>query len=127
MKFTFVQPASFVSDWRRLGLTDADLQALEAEIMDRPSVGAVLRGAGGLRKMRFAPRSQHVGKSGATRVCYVVFERAARCYLLIIFPKNEQSNLSAADKARWRSWIAAKHKELNDEDSKGATRHSGRR
>lgn len=111
MKLTFIQPASFAADWRRLGLTDEDLQALEADLMERPNVGPVMKGTGGLRKMRFAPPSANRGKSGAMRVCYVVFYAAASCYLLVIFPKNELPNLSDADKARWRNWIAAKRRE----------------
>jgi hypothetical protein len=113
MKLTFIQPASFVADWRRLGLTDEDLQSLEAEIMERPHAGAVMPGTGGLRKVRFAPPSMNRGKSGATRVCYIVLMEAACCYLLVIFPKNEQPNLSDADKAAWRKWISAKRKEYD--------------
>jgi hypothetical protein len=70
-----------------------------------------MKGTGGLRKMRFAPSSANRGKSGAVRVCYVIFVAAASCYLLAIFPKNEQPNLSADDKKRWRKWITAKRSE----------------
>src|ERR1700722_15565615 len=111
MKLTFIQPSSFVTDWRRLGLTDEDLQALETELMERPSAGPVMKGTGGLRKVRFAPPSANRGKSGAMRVCYIMFSSAGCCYLLAIFPKNEQANLSDADKAMWRKWIAARRKE----------------
>lgn len=95
----------FAATWRRLGLTDEDLQALEKQIMEHPGSGSVMSGTGGIRKLRFAPPSMHTGKSGATRVCYaVVFEDV--CYLFTIFPKNEMPNLSAADKAALRALIA---------------------
>jgi hypothetical protein len=112
VELTFIQPTSFASEWRRYGLTDEDLQALEIEIMRRPESGAVMIGTGGLRKMRFAPPSWNRGKSGGLRVCYVVFVEAAQCYLLSMFQKNEMANLSDADKREWRQWIEAKRKEL---------------
>ena len=105
MRMTFVQPAPFVKVWRRLALTDEDLQALEAQIMEQPQAGAVMRGTGGMRKTRFAPPSWNRGKSGATRVCYVCFTKAAACYLLAIYPKNEKENLSDRERADYRNFI----------------------
>lgn len=111
MRFTFIQPASFVADWKRLGLSDDDLRTLECEIMARPDVGAVMRGTGGLRKMRFAPPSTRAGKSGATRVCYVAFTDLAKVFLLAIFPKNEKANLTSAERNHFARWVAALHKQ----------------
>jgi hypothetical protein len=109
VRFTFIQPLSFAGDWRRLGLTDEDLQALENEIMTRPDAGAVMRGTGGLRKMRFAPPSWRVGKRGAARVCYVAFVSLSKVYLLTVFPKNEKANLTPAERTHMRQWIARLH------------------
>lgn len=98
MNFTFVQPPSFAAEWERLRLTDEDLQALERTINDDPDAGPVMRGTGGVRKLRFAPPSWNRGKSGATRVCYVAFIDLATVYLLALFPKNERSDLNAAER-----------------------------
>ena len=46
-----------------------------------------------------------VGKSGAMRVGYLWLPKPARVYLLIIFPKNEKDNLSAAERKYFRQWI----------------------
>lgn len=89
----------------RDGLTDADLQALETLIMQRPDAGAVMQGTGGLRKIRFAPPSWHTGKSGATRVCHIVFAEAEICYLVMVYPKNVQPNLTAIEKKTARQLI----------------------
>ena len=105
MTFTFLQLSRFVARWKQLGLTDEDLQALESLIRDHPDKGAVMQGTGGLRKSRFAPPSWHTGKSGATRVLYVVFVDSSYCYLFNIFAKNEQPNLSAAEKAEARKAV----------------------
>lgn len=106
MTLTFAQPASFVVEWRRLRLSDEDLAALESLILERPQAGAVMQGTGGMRKVQFAPPSWHRGKSGAVRVCYVLFPDAGYCYLLMLFAKNERPNLSAAQKERAKKIIA---------------------
>lgn len=102
-----MQPTAFALNWRRLRLTDEDLSALETLIMANPTAGAVVKGTGGLRKIRFAPPSWHTGKSGAARVCYVHFAVEAAVYLLSIYPKNQQADLSAADREMYRKVIAA--------------------
>jgi hypothetical protein len=94
-----MQVEMFVTKWRRLKLTDEDLQALEALIEKNPAAGPVVTGTGGLRKIRFAPPSWNTGKSGATRVCYVYVVRAKVCGLITVFAKNEQANLNAKEKA----------------------------
>lgn len=107
-----MQPASFAAEWRRLRLTDEDLQELEAEIMRRPDIGPVMRGTGGVRKMRFSPASWARGKSGALRVCYVCFREFATVYLLLVFPKNEKANLTPAEAAHFRRWVAILRQQL---------------
>jgi hypothetical protein len=84
-------------------------------ITERPERGAVMQGTGGLRKIRFAPPSWHTGKSGAARVCYVIFAEVAYCHLMAIFAKSEKPNLTAAEKAETRKAIAA----LRDRTRKG--------
>jgi hypothetical protein len=105
MRFTFVQLSRFAARWAQLRLTDEDLQALEQMLMRNPGAGAVVAGTGGLRKVRFAPPSRHVGKRGAFRVGYAYFRSADAVYLLAIYPKNEQANLTASEKAEARMLI----------------------
>lgn len=58
VKLTFAQVKVFVDDWRHLRLTDEDLRELELQLMTGPaSVGRVMAGTGGLRKVRFSPPS----------------------------------------------------------------------
>jgi hypothetical protein len=105
MRLTVGYLSIFVSDWRRLGLDDEDLRALELAVMENPSAGRIIPGAGGLRKMRFAPIGWGRGKSGGTRVCYVYFARHDSVFMLAAYSKNEQENITAADKARYRRMI----------------------
>ncbi|MBV8781677.1 MAG: type II toxin-antitoxin system RelE/ParE family toxin [Phycisphaerae bacterium] len=96
---------TFAADWKRLRLTDDNLRSLELQLMNHPEAGAVVAGGGGLRKARFAPPSRHTGKSGAMRIAYVFFRTAETMLLLAVFPKNEQANLTAAQKAAFRDVI----------------------
>jgi hypothetical protein len=70
---SLIQLSEFRNNWNRLKLTDDDLRRLEAEILIDPESPPVMRGTGGLRKMRFAPPSSGGGKSGGIRVCYAYF------------------------------------------------------
>ena len=105
MQCTFVQLSRFASRWAQLRLTDEDLQALEQMLLRNPDAGVVVAGTGGLRKVRFAPPSRHVGKSGAFRVGYAYFRTAETVYLLAIYPKNEQASFTPAEKAEVRKVI----------------------
>lgn len=88
----FVILPSFDVKWRNLGLTDSDLIRLENELVSNPKIGPVMKGTGGVRKMRFAFEGR--GKSGSLRIIYVDFEVYEKLYLVDVFPKSEQENLS---------------------------------
>ena len=92
----FILGTAFEKSWKSLGFDDEDLQRLQEELLQNPKVGDVIRGTGRLRKMRFA--FKHRGKSGSTRVCYVDFEIKEVIYLLAVFAKNEQENLTKAER-----------------------------
>lgn len=94
----FVEWNRFTKDWHDLRLDDNALTTLQFAIMTDPKVGAVIEGAGGLRKMRFAPPAWNTGKSGAARICYVYFEDHAVVFLLRAYAKSEQDDLDDAQK-----------------------------
>lgn len=88
----FVILPSFEMKWKNLGLNDDDLARLESELISNPKIGPVMRGTGGVKKMRFAFEGR--GKSGSLRVIYVDFEVYEKLYLVDVFQKSEQENLS---------------------------------
>ena len=71
-----------------------------AELIDtlarEPMAGAVMPGLGGVRKLRFAPKGR--GKSGGFRVIYYVLTESQPILALLIYGKNEQSDLSPAQR-----------------------------
>lgn len=105
MRMKFSQTLAFTRVWRTLGLTDEDLQQLEGLILAAPDTAPLIRGTGGLRKVRFAPPSWHTGKRGAARVCYVYVVRTATAHLVAIYPKNAKADLTPAERAAYAKLI----------------------
>ena len=88
----FVMLPEFDKQWKAMGFTDKDLKSLQEDLTMDSAKGALMRGTGGLRKIRFAFENQ--GKSSSARVCYVDFAAYERIYLITAYPKNEKDNLS---------------------------------
>ena len=57
----------------------------------------MIEGTGGIRKLRWA--REGMGKRGGVRVIYYFHSERMPLYLLTIFGKNEQSDLSMAERA----------------------------
>ena len=98
----FVQLSAFRAKWLNLRLSDDDLRALEGRLIADPEAGDVIPGTGGLRKLRFAPPTQHRGKRGALRVIYAFVTVGDVIYLFTLYGKNEQSDLQPEEKKIFR-------------------------
>ena len=95
----FVELDEFRRDWQSLGLSiEHDLWDLQVQIMDNPAAASVVRGTGGLRKLRFSPRSWNKGKSGAVRVCYVYFVEHRMVLLIMAYAKARKESLDDSEK-----------------------------
>lgn len=108
----FIELDWFVKDWHGLALTDEDLTDLQILIMSSPKHGEVIRGTGGLRKLRYSPKGWRTGRSGALRVCYAYFEKYGVVVLCLVFRKRDLSNLSEAGKKAVRKAIERIEKQL---------------
>jgi hypothetical protein len=106
----FFSTVEFDKQWEYLGLDDEDLRRLENEIANNPKIGVVIRGTGGLRKMRFALEGR--GKSGSSRVLYVNFAIHDRVYLVYAYKKNQKDNISPVEREMFRKIIEQTKKEL---------------
>jgi hypothetical protein len=98
----FVETPVFTSQIKLL-LRDDDYGAFQRTLADHPLAGDVIPGTGGLRKIRVAAKGH--GKSGGARVIYYHFVSASRIGLLFVYPKNEQVNLTPAQKVVLRKII----------------------
>lgn len=114
MTRTFIELPWFMTKWKSLGMDDADLRRLQSELLSDPKVGAVMRGTGGVRKMRFAFKYQ--GKSGSIRVIYVDFEVYEKIYLLTAYTKNEKDNLSQKERNEIKEMITVLENQLKENE-----------
>jgi hypothetical protein len=100
----------FEKCWEKIGLTDDGIAKLEEELCRDPLQGDVIKGTGGLRKLRWALPNQ--GKSGSVRVLYVDFVVFEKIYLIAAYTKNEKDNLSQAERNEIKKLIEGLENEL---------------
>jgi hypothetical protein len=62
----------------------------------RPEAGVLIRGTGGIRKLRWA--REGMGKSGGVRVIYYFHDERMPLYLLTLFGKGDKDNLTRAER-----------------------------
>lgn len=92
---TVVETEPYLADARRI-LGDEERSAVVDMVAHDPECGVVLRGTGGIRKVRFGYGGR--GKSGGVRVIYYYRNMEMPLFLLAIFAKNERDNLSQAER-----------------------------
>lgn len=73
-------------------LSDEEYCGFQSRIAANPGLGALIRGGGGIRKVRVAVGSR--GKSGGARVIYYWAVRRDVIVLLYAYPKNVAANLT---------------------------------
>lgn len=93
----FVQLEGFEKSWRRQKLTDEDLRVLRAMIAAAPSSPPVIKGTGGLRKIRYRDPKSNRGKRSGHRICYAYFEAFGIILLVAIYPKNRKDDLTQSE------------------------------
>lgn len=75
----FIETPIFTRRLKSL-LTEEEFRALQNDLIEQPEVGAIIRGSGGLRKLRWAAKGR--GKSGGVRVIYYWFVSAEKFLML---------------------------------------------
>ncbi|MEL6061577.1 MULTISPECIES: hypothetical protein [unclassified Methylobacterium] len=83
------ETAAFMARCARLGLTEADRDDMVLQVARAPSAGAIVRGSGGLRKVRW-------GGPGGYRILVAYFDAASPAVLMSILAKNQQANFTDA-------------------------------
>lgn len=73
-------------------LSDDEYSGFQSRIAANPEIGAVIRGGGGIRKVRVAAGSR--GKSVGARVIYYWAVRKDLILLLYAYPKNVVADLT---------------------------------
>jgi mRNA-degrading endonuclease RelE of RelBE toxin-antitoxin system len=86
----FIETSVFTREIRSL-LPDDEYRMLQTALMFRPDAGAVIRGGGGLRKIRWSLPGR--GKRGALRVIYF-WDPPDTIYMLLPYKKSDQDDLT---------------------------------
>ena len=100
----FILMPEFDRQWERLGFDDNDLRKLEEVLSKNPKLGKVIKGTGGLRKVRFAFEKR--GKSGSVRILYVDIVIAETLYLITAYAKGDKADISEAEKKIFKQLIS---------------------
>ena len=74
-------------------LSEDEYLGLQSFLLQYPESGKVVRGSGGVRKVRWAMSGK--GKSGGVRVIYYFKKQDVEIWLLTIYSKNEVENIPA--------------------------------
>lgn len=100
---TFIEVPTFTRKWKELGISDEDLRRLGNILLNNPKLGEVIKGTGGLRKIRIP--INHKGKRRSGRVIYIDIDVKETIYFLDIYVKNEKIDLTEDEKKVMRAVV----------------------
>ena len=72
-------------------LSDDEYRMLQWHLQEKPESGDIVRGSGGVRKVRWAPEGK--GKSGGVRLIYYWKKSDHEIWMLTIYSKSEQATI----------------------------------
>jgi len=72
-------------------MKDEEYRLFQLYLMNNPEKGDVIKGSGGVRKIRWAINNK--GKSGGIRVIYYWKDKASETWLLTLYAKNEKDSI----------------------------------
>lgn len=87
---TFVETKLFTSLVHKY-LSDDEYAALQQALTDNPEAGDVIRGSGGVRKVRWGTAGR--GKRGGIRAIYYLRHRQGEIWMLTLYAKNEAESI----------------------------------
>jgi len=87
----FVETSIFTEEVQNL-LEEEEYRALQLALLFRPEQGALIKGSGGLRKIRWGAKGK--GKRGGCRIIYYLDKPQETIYMLFPYIKSAQADLS---------------------------------
>ncbi len=88
----FIETPVFTREIEKL-LSAEEYRLLQLALLFRPEQGSVIPGTGGLRKLRWKQRGR--GKRGGLRVVYYWQKDEMAIYMLLIYRKSQQEDLTS--------------------------------
>jgi mRNA-degrading endonuclease RelE of RelBE toxin-antitoxin system len=84
-------------------ISDDAYREFQQELLFNPAAGDIIKGSGGLRKLRW--RSAAKGKRGGIRVIYYWYVEDSEIFLLLAYGKNEKADLSTKEIKMLKSFV----------------------
>ncbi|HJW75884.1 MAG TPA: toxin [Thermoleophilia bacterium] len=103
-------------------LSDEEYAELQLALAKDPLAGDVIKGTGGLRKVRWADKRRGKGKRGGTRIIYFVIDEDGVIYLLTIFDKDEMTDLNHRECKALKTLVDAEKEARRARRAKGRAR-----
>ena len=107
----FVETRSFTKRIEELASREMLLE-IQSDLVENPIRWPVIQGTHGARKGRIADPAEGRGRSGSFRYLYLYLPHVQRIYLLFLFAKDEQGNLSSDQKKRIAQWCTQIREEV---------------
>lgn len=95
--YSFIEVPVFTKRLHEIASLDV-LFEIQADLLEMPDRWPVIPGTHGARKGRVGDPAKRRGKSGSFRYLYFYVEHRGHIYLIYLFAKGEQDNLTPAQK-----------------------------
>ncbi|ODS23607.1 toxin [Candidatus Endobugula sertula] len=97
MKAIFVELPPF-DRYRKTYVDDDNYREFQLMLLANPIAGDVIKGTGGLRKVRFKDKRRGKGKRGGIRIIYYWWAEKSQFWLFTIYDKNEMDDLTTKER-----------------------------
>jgi hypothetical protein len=94
MQLVFIESAGFTQTISDYFEDDEAYQNFQQALLRNPMAGAVMKGCGGMRKIRWKDPSRGKGKRSGLRVLYLHLPEFETLALLDIYDKDEKEDLT---------------------------------
>ncbi|AQS42341.1 MAG: RelE protein [Candidatus Tokpelaia hoelldobleri] len=93
---TVIETPAYLASAKEESISSDELSNIISFIAANPNAGSIMKGTGGARKVRFA--TEQKGKSGGYRIITFFAHEDSPVFLLDIYRKSSQENLSKSDR-----------------------------
>lgn len=94
--FTVIETEHYWNKARKI-LSEKQRDEVVTIVAQKPEIGAVMQGTGGVYKFRYASQ-EGKGKSGGARIIHLPLVSKGKVYLLDIFEKSDKVNSTKAER-----------------------------
>ena len=101
MTLAFTETTNFMEYRDDYFVSDHYYSAVQQSLLSDPQSGSVIRGCGGLRKMRWPDPRRGKGKRGGLRIIYLYLPEYERIVFLDVYDKDEADDLTPSERKEY--------------------------